>query len=301
MDGYYENLRDSLKYPSCWKTTNDACFAHFHSSIEIVYVTEGELEFTLNGHSSVAQKDQIFLVPSYTVHYYATPRSSKSIVLTIPLDFVPSFRKLLQHKTFRESIWQEPEGQRELLGWMEKLVTVCPKQEIWPPDLFSKTLNPTKTRDVLNAVPVEMTELSQLFAKGYLYSLLAILSENLGLTEVKEKNDASTMRDILRYLDANYRSDVTLDTLAARFGYSKSRFSHLFHAYFGCGIPEYVNTLRCRNAAFLLTQESISLTDAALTSGFESMRTFYRSFKRTFGVSPGDYRTDGPEPVSPKA
>ena len=42
-------------------------------------------------------------------------------------------------------------------------------------------------------------------------------------------------------------------------------------------------------AALQLTQESVSLTTAAMNAGFESMRTFYRSFKRVFGVSPSEY------------
>lgn len=274
MDGYYEHSRDSEKYPCCWELVNNTCFAHFHSCVEIVYVTEGEMEFTLNGQSGIARENQVILVPSYVVHYYTTPGSSRSIVLTVPLDYVPSFRKLLAHRTFRKQLWEEPpEGEREILHSLEKLRGVCSSMGRKPPELF---------------------------AKGYLYTVLAILSEHLELTEPAGEIDTSLVRNILVYLDANYRYDITLETLAARFGYSKSRFSHLFHTYFGCGIPEYVNNLRCRNAALLLTQESVSLTDAALTSGFESMRTFYRSFKKTFGVSPSEYlRGVSPDPENP--
>lgn len=262
MDGYYEHIRDSKKYPCCWNSIDNTCLAHFHSSIEIVYVTEGEVEYTFNGQSGMVHPHQVVLAPSYTIHYYSTPVTSRSIVLTVPLDYVPSFRKLLAHRTFQKRLWEEPDGERELLRCLQKLTQICSVHGSQPPELF---------------------------AKGYLYTVLAILAENLELTESEEENDTSLVRDILRYIDLNYRFDVTLETLACRFGYSKSRFSHLFHSYFGCGIPEYVNTLRCRNAALLITQESASLTDAAMNSGFESMRTFYRSFKKSFGVSPGEY------------
>ncbi len=262
MEGYYEHSRDIEIYPSCWYSIDNACFPHFHSSMEIVYVLEGEIEYTLNGHGGTAGPFQVITATSYTVHYYATPVSSKSIVLTVPLDYVPSFRKLLSRQTLVRTLWEEPEGERELLRRLDKLAQICDVHGKKPPELL---------------------------AKGYLYTVLGILAENLGFAERKEGGDAFLAKDILQFLDRNYRFDMTLETLAAKFGYSKSRFSHLFHSYFGCGIPEYVNTLRCRNAALLLTQEEASMTSAAMNSGFESMRTFYRSFKRAFGISPSEY------------
>lgn len=271
MDGYYEHSRDVEKYPSCWHSVDNTCFPHFHSCVEITYVTEGEIDFVLNGHRGTAKARQVIAAPSYTVHYFSTPESSRSIVLTVPLDYVPSFRKLIARRTFRNLIWTDPDPESELLHGMEKLTELCTVHSDAPPELLTK---------------------------GYLYTVLGILADRLGLTESQEGTDAFLARDILQYLDQNYRSDVTLEKLAARFGYSKSRFSHLFHAYFGCGIPEYVNTLRCRSAALLLTQESASMTSAAMNSGFESMRTFYRCFKKSFGISPSEYLRErrGQEP-----
>ncbi len=262
MDGYYEHSRDVEKTPSCWRSVNNTCFPHFHSCVEITYVTEGSLDYVLNGHGGTARAGQVIVAPSYTVHYFNTPQSSGSIVLTVPLDYVPSFRKLIARRTFCRLIWDDPDPQSELLHSLEKLTELCTMKGGNPPELRTK---------------------------GYLYTVLGILTDCLGLTENEEGTDAFLARDILQYLDQHYRFDVTLETLAARFGYSKSRFSHLFHAYFGCGIPEYINTLRCRSAALLLTQESASLTSAAMNSGFESMRTFYRSFKKSFGISPSEY------------
>ena len=72
VDGYYEHIRDSKKYPCCWNSIDNTCLAHFHSSIEIVYVTEGEVEYTFNGQSGMVHPHQVVLAPSYTIHYYST-------------------------------------------------------------------------------------------------------------------------------------------------------------------------------------------------------------------------------------
>ena len=77
--------------------------------------------------------------------------------------------------------------------------------------------------------------------------------------------------------------------LYTSFGYSKSRFSHLFHEYFGSGISEYVNTLRCKAAAEALARHEVSMVEIAMGVGFESARTFYRAFKRCYGMTPSQY------------
>ena len=262
MEGYYEHERDAETFPSCWMSENNTCLPHFHSSVEITYVLEGTIDFILNGRGGAARAGQVVVAPSYTVHCFTTQETSRSIVLLAPLDYVPSFRRHTAHRTFAGSVWDDTDPQHELLRCMRRLCTLCSMDGREPPELLTT---------------------------GCRCTVLGVREEGLGLKPGEEGADAFLARDILQYLDRHYRFDVTLETLAEQFGYSKSRFSHLFHDYFGCGIPEYVNTLRCRRAALQLTQESVSLTTAAMNAGFESMRTFYRSFKRVFGVSPSEY------------
>lgn len=69
MQGIYEHERDSDKLPSCWRVSNDVCLSHFHSSIEFVYVIEGELKVTLNGIPYIIKKTSCLLYPAirYTI------------------------------------------------------------------------------------------------------------------------------------------------------------------------------------------------------------------------------------------
>ena len=53
MLGVYEHDRDGYHFPSRWQVINNSCMPHFRSSVEFVYVKQGELKESLNGVSSV--------------------------------------------------------------------------------------------------------------------------------------------------------------------------------------------------------------------------------------------------------
>jgi AraC-like DNA-binding protein len=263
MLGVYEHERDSDKIPSCWHIVNDVCPPHFHSSIEFVYVTDGELKVTLNGVSSFLRKGQILIVSSYTVHFYETVTTSEVIVLIVPLDYIPAYNKILTQNDFTKNVYQDSSGENgEILHCMK----------------------------ILSVKHVNSQKLSANIIKGYIYIILGLLIENIGLVQNKNDSSRSTAKDILIYLQNHYLSPVSLQQLARNFGYSASRFSHIFNSCFGCTIADYVNTLRCRHASGLLIDDSVPILDAAMGSGFNSMRTFYRSFRHCYGVTPSQYR-----------
>jgi AraC-like DNA-binding protein len=96
------------------------------------------------------------------------------------------------------------------------------------------------------------------------------------------------MRDILTYLHVSCGEPLTLDSVSRRFGYTATHFSRLFNAYTGTNLSEYLNAVRADSAAALL-KKGENATSAAMNSGFDSLRTFYRAFSRRYGVPPGTY------------
>ena len=260
MPTEYEYSRDNYKYPTWWTSENDQCLPHFHSSLELVYVYEGEMQAVLNGRPFTVAANEILLSPSRTVHHYFTEGYSRAAVIIVPLDFVPMFAKMLESRTFEKNLCREDPEASEIVRCIECLIR-APKGE----------------------------EMNRPVIKGYLYVLLGLLGEKLGLVELPAESKGDMAREILIYLQNNSASNLTLGSVAAHFGYSKSRFSHIFNQLFGCGLNQYIGSLRCRNAASLMVEESLPLIDAAMNSGFDSMRTFYRSFKAWFGITPTAY------------
>ena len=238
---------------------------HFHSSMEFVYVTDGELSATLNGKSYLVKKGQILISSSYTLHYYSTENYSDSIILIVPLDFMTYYNRVFTQKVFSNCLCSTDED-GEILHCMKKLEAAAKNDRIINVDL----------------------------AQGYIYIILATLIDRIGLIDIPDIQSRYLTRDILIYLQNHYLDSVTLESLASHFGYSTSRFSHIFNDSFGCSLKAYVNSLRCRHAANLLIQD-MPMIDVAMNSGFECIRTFYRCFNQCYGMTPTQYcnsRTD---------
>lgn len=256
---WYEYSRDANILPCCWKTTNDHCLPHFHSSIEIVYVSQGELTATLNGQVLLVQEKHFIVVPSHTIHHYETTAFSSSIVLVFPVDFIPSYKPIFRMKTFASYIAHNSKLHHEMLHCLNS---------------------------ILKSLEIETPPYHKNITKGYIYVLLGLLIDCTGLITIPNNKMTSLAQEILLYLQDHYLNPITLEDTSKYFGYSKSRFSHIFNEYFGCPLIRYINSLRCQHALELIKEKKNSITDIALASGFESTRTFYRAFHNCFGITP---------------
>ena len=57
---------------------------------------------------------------------------------------------------------------------------------------------------------------------------------------------------------------------------------------------EYLLSLRMKRAAYLLATTQNGVTEIADQCGYQASSTFFRVFKKYYGMSPGQYRTEGP-------
>jgi AraC-like DNA-binding protein len=121
--------------------------------------------------------------------------------------------------------------------------------------------------------------------KGAVTLLLAAVAEKNTLLPMSKRDSSTDICDILLYINEHFTEDLTLDSLAARFGYSPQYFSRLFHRYMRINLTEYINVARVNYAKKQLSLGK-SVAEIAFESGFGSMPSFYRAYKKVFGDLP---------------
>lgn len=105
-----------------------------------------------------------------------------------------------------------------------------------------------------------------------------------------EESDHALIDAVLRFIDENYMTDLNLTDLAERFNYNPSYFSEMFKSKVGKTFIQYVTDARMTQAIRLLEGTQLSLWDIAELTGFSNASYFSSKFKRTYGVTPSDYR-----------
>ena len=149
--------------------------------------------------------------------------------------------------------------------------------------------NDPKTKSVLDMMSDDWADYNMETKKGLCYTLLGLLLSRVGLSAGTNSTHSAHMKDMLIYLQENYQSNLSMEDLARRFGYSKSRFSHLFNETLGCPPGAFINALRCQHAARAMLESDQPLLEIAMNAGFECPRTFYRVFKQYYGLTPTQY------------
>ncbi len=95
---------------------------------------------------------------------------------------------------------------------------------------------------------------------------------------------------IKEYLDTNYASQITLDTLTGLTHMNKYYMAHSFTKFTGLSPIQYLNRRRLEAACQLLIDTDYSISDIANLTGFSSQSYFTQIFRKFYDVTPIRYR-----------
>jgi AraC-like DNA-binding protein len=113
-------------------------------------------------------------------------------------------------------------------------------------------------------------------------NLLLKLTQTYRLVPATEIKENHTIIEILKFLNQNYKEELSLPITAKQFHYSPKYFSELFKQNVGCNFTEYLHNIRIKNILSQLEDpdNKQSITSLALENGFNSLATFYRVLKQ---------------------
>ena len=239
---------------------------HWHRSIEIFAVQEGELDFILDTTHYHLGEGEFIIVNSNEVHAIHANRPNHTIVLQIPLNQFASY--------------------------------FTGEQFIW----FSHS---ERTYDEQVACLIfRMYKVYRMQTDGYdfeilsmFYQLLHILVKKYRKLDVqdellKSNQQLNRLGMITSYLKDHYMEDISLGKLAGIFGYSPSYLSKMFSQEMGESLILYITNKRIEKAKEYMKNSEISLADVAFMVGYDDYTYFSRVFKKSTGMNPRNYRIE---------
>jgi YesN/AraC family two-component response regulator len=107
--------------------------------------------------------------------------------------------------------------------------------------------------------------------------------------EVKGNNDA-LMERIMRYVNENLSNpDYNVEQLTEDVGISRAQLHRKMKEITGVSTAEFIRNLRIEQAARLIREKKVNVTQVAYSVGFSNQAHFSTVFKRYFGMSPSEY------------
>lgn len=95
---------------------------------------------------------------------------------------------------------------------------------------------------------------------------------------------------VIKKIEQNYCSDITLKDMAAEFFYSPNYLGAIFKEELGLGFAEYLTDYRIKKAAELLKQPHVKMYEVANMVGYKNVPSFINQFKTIYKMTPTEYR-----------
>ncbi len=241
---------------------------HSHIAIEIVEVKEGVLDCYVNDEKITLFPGQIIFINSNTGHSLSSKNAEISYM---HIDAV--------------SLKESMDAESSLL--YEFILHSKAKPRL----IFSGNKEATDILHKINVKYYENQENSRWYLKAYLYELLAFMySQSFIVPTTLSQKQIKKIELIIRYIEANYKSPITLDDICKTVKYDKYTICHTFKAVTGSTIFDYINFVRVHYAVEKLKETGNSILEIATECGFSSATYFCKVFKSFFGCSPSVYR-----------
>ena len=233
---------------------------HFHNSVEILYVIRGRCIAYVDFKEYKVEGGDVLVNFPNQIHSYKDDGVLDAYVLIFPDTMCAAFCDILRKNVAESPVVRRGAIDDSLLYTLVKRLN----------DTNAKALTPYKYGAL----------------EGYFTALLGELLFHMKLHH--DNRNFSTEHKIIAYCTENYKEDLTLDTVSDALHISKYHISHLFSEKMQTGFCSFVNSLRLAEACRLL-KKGVGATEAALLSGFPSVRTFNRIFRAEYRMSPTDY------------
>jgi AraC-like DNA-binding protein len=130
--------------------------------------------------------------------------------------------------------------------------------------------------------------LSRLLAESLLHACCRLLKAP---SKQHPRKAIRTYESICLYVQENFQSPITRESVAQHFGLAPNHVSRLFRREGLMHFNDYLNLVRVNRAKFMLQNYSMTLKEIASNCGYNDPAYFCRVFKKTGKITPTEYRS----------
>lgn len=257
---------------------------HTHDYYEFYFFLEGDVSITIDNQAHPLKPGDVILIPPHVSHF-----------VTIHDETIPYRRFVFW---ISEAFCNELNALSEDYTYLMRH-TQQSREYIFHYDVISFNALQSKVFQLIEELQCDR------FGKASKVSLCVhdlILHLNRTVYEATHlaapSSEQTLYLNLLQYIEGHLEEDLSLDRLAKKFFVSKYHIAHIFKDNIGLSVHQFIMKKRlamCRDA--ILSNTSIS--EAYTQCGFKDYSSFYRAFKKEYGMSPKEFAELNILPTTP--
>lgn len=250
---------------------------HWHPAIEIIMPLENGYTVIVGQNKYVLKPGDIFIIPSGELHHLIAPPSGTRLIFL----FDSSILSKIKGFTYLTPFLSQP-----IIINKNNYGSIYDKEAY----LLAQMCNDYFNQDSLRELLIYSNLLNFFAQLGKFRMSMEDTNASTGLNTSKQKYLIEKLNKVFDFLDEHYMDPITLEMVSDIAGFSKFHFSRIFKQCSGYNFYDYLSYLRIKSAENLLLNPEITITEISLQSGFSSLSTFNRTFKKIKNCTPSEYR-----------
>lgn len=296
---YQENL-DAIQI----REKNSNHFSpHLHKSIEIVYITKGQLELGIDTQLYHLDEGDLAIVFPDQIHHFQVfhPGKNRAIHLLAAPSYFGAYRELLITLQAKNPVIKKDFLDAEVLLALNKIMELAGENTTsheGRKNLGNTSLSTGKDTKVLdhtslstdNVITPGQLNTKNTLLHSWIQILLSYTLQELTLIQRPNIHDYDLVYQTIAYVAEHFHEPLSLTSMAKDLGISQFTLSRVFSRTFHKNFNQYVNEIRLDYVTLLLKDSDTSVTEIMYDAGFQSQATFNRVFQEKYHMTPKQYR-----------
>lgn len=256
-----------------------------HDFWEFVCVDKGEVKIRMGDSNLILKKGEIaFHKPNEFHTVDATGTSAPNLV-------VISFRCTSSAMSFFEGkILKIDELERNILADIIAEGKTVFQGRLDDPYQTEMIRSSTATADAEQLIRINLEYFLIHLMRRYRHSSLPTSTNTLpSLKVTKMKSDTEVLNRIIRYMEAQLNSRITIEQICKDNMIGRSQLQKLFQQKTGLGIIEYFSNMKIEAAKEMIRTGHMNFTQISEQLGYTSIHYFSRQFKKITNMTPSEY------------
>ena len=276
---------------------------HLHKSIEIVYITKGQLELGIDTQLYHLDEGDLAIVFPDQIHHFQVfhPGKNRAIHLLAAPSYFGAYRELLITLQAKNPVIKKDLLDAEVLLALNKIMELAGENTTLHEgrkNLDNTSLSTDKDTKALDNTSLSTNNVitpGQLNTKNtllhsWIQILLSYTLQELTLIQRPNIHDYDLVYQTIAYVAEHFHEPLSLTSMAKDLGISQFTLSRVFSRTFHKNFNQYVNEIRLDYVTLLLKDSDTSVTEIMYDAGFQSQATFNRVFQEKYHMTPKQYR-----------